>query len=256
MKEGSYHQTLWTISHLIFLTTINAFALTSCGMSGLSSETIEDPTSIPAVFALGRIMDESSGRTSVVASAVFKGEGLSTVRFLEGSVELEDPQGNIHALELAYNRFGAPYYSTSLPGALQLDSFYSFRVTLATGRLIVNSIKTPASDLEIQSPEPGEVIQKTAPLELRWSGWNNREAYILIGRETHTILDVFETGGKLAEDDGHTVLLPESMKNVTTGPNILSLARINRSRANGFHPNSTVGAALVNSRPVLVDSFP
>lgn len=248
------HQTAWSLSLLIVLAVLNAFVLTSCGMSGLSEETIDDPTSIPALFVVGRVTDESGSGTSAVASAVFKGEWLTTVRILNGSVELEDPQGSIIPLGIAYNRFNAPYYSATLPEGIQLGSFYSFRVTLASGRMIVNSVKTPQHELQIHSPEPGGVVLKTEPLELRWSGWNDREACILIGPEPQTVLDVFETGGKLAEDDGHTILLPESMRNLAAGPNVLSLARANRARANGFHPSSTVGAVLVESCPVTVAS--
>jgi len=253
MSKKQNIQTFWTLSLLILFILLNALTISSCGTSNLSSEWIDDPTSIPANFAVGKIVDETSGHTSVVASAIFKGEGLTTVSFLDGTVELEDPQGNIIPLEIKTNRFGAPYYTAEIPAPLKLNSIYSFRVTLPSGRMIVNSIKTPGMDLEILSPETGTLVQKAAPLELRWSGWNTREAYILLSPETHRVLDVFESGGKLAEDDGLTVLLPESMRNVEQGRNVLSVARINRARANGFHPNSTVGAVILDSLSVTVE---
>jgi len=253
MKERTDPQLAWTFFLLMLSVILATVFQSSCGTSALSDEPIDDPTSLPAIFAVGKVVDESAGRTFATASAVFKGEGLTTVRLMGGSVELEDPQGNIHPMECSYNRLGAPYYTAPLPGSLELGAIYSFRVTLASGRMIVNSIKTPELDLQILSPGTGSTVAKRAPLELAWSGWNDRSALILIGPEQHTILDPFETGGKVAEDDGSTVLLPESMLALQPGPNLLSLARIGRTPANGFHPNSTVGAVLIATRPIYVD---
>jgi len=252
-KAQPYDPSIFKILFFISLTLLAAVFTSSCGNSYLSSEPIEDPTSIPAVFAVGRIEDASSGEFSVTASAIFKGEWLTTVGFLDGLVELQDPQGNLHPMEQEFNRYGAPFYRTQLEGELQLDAFYTFRVTLPSGRLIVNSVKTPAQPLRIHAPAVGERILKAEPLQMQWSGWNDRAACILLSPEPHSLLDVFEVGGKLAEDDGNTTLLPESMQWVGTGPNQLSLARVNQARANGFALNSTVGAVLLVSQPVIVE---
>lgn len=253
MNARSDHQLAWTTFLLILAVLLAACVNSGCGSSRLSDEPIDDPSSIPATFVVGKVADESAGRTLTRASAVFKGEGLTTIRLLGGSVELLDPRGNLHPMELSYNRLGAPYYTACLSEPLELDAIYSFRVTLPGGRMIENAIKTPRHDLEILSPAMGSTIDRWLPVELSWSGWNDRKALILIGPEEHTILDPFETGGKLAEDDGSTVLLPESLLNLERGRNLLSVARIDRTPANGFHRNSTVGAVLLATRPIFVD---
>jgi len=253
MSSKSDPQLAWTTFLLILSVLLAACFNHGCGSSRLSYAPIDDPSSIPATFAVGKVMDEFAGRTFTLASAAFKGEGLTTIRLLGGSVELQDPQGNIHPMELSYNRLGAPYYTVVLTDPLELGAIYSFRVTLPSGRMIENSITTPDYDLEIVSPAVGSTIDKWRPLELTWSGWNDRKALILIGPQEHTILDAFETGGKLAEDDGSTVLLPDSLFNLERGRNLLSVARIDRTPANGFHRNSTVGAVLLATRPVFVD---
>lgn len=228
-------------------------SLSACGSSSLSDEEIEDPTGIPAILAVSSITNESTRESKVFAGAIFKGEGLTTVELMNGEVEIEDPQGNIYPLAVHYNNLGAPSYNAEIPGAIELGAFYSFRVTLPTGRLIINSIKTPDQDLQVIAPFTGQVIQKSDPVEVTWTGRSNRKAAIVIGPEQPNVLDFLQSGGANTSDDGRTVLEPSSMVKVHAGENLLTIIRSRDARANGFHPSSRVGAVLLTSQPVVVD---
>jgi len=236
---------------LIFLA---AFPLwfCGCGSSASSYEEIEDPTGMPAIFALSHIENEMTGDVEVAAGAIFKGEALTTVRLLNGDVELEDPQGNIHPLELQYNPSGAPYYSVELLEGLDLGGFYTFRVTLPNGRLTTNTIKAPEQDLEILEPARGEAIETSQPLEVRWTGRSHRRVSILVGPETPDIFNFLEIGGANTDDDGSSFLDPESLVRVHPGDNLLSMIRYTSAHANGFHNSSRVGAVLLTSRPIKI----
>ena len=225
----------------------------SCGTSTLSDEEIDDPTSVAALFTVSKVVDEATGEEQVRAGAVFKGERLRTVEFINAEMELEDPQGNIHPLDLQYNRLGSPFYEVELDGDLELGAFYSFRVTLANGRLIVNSIKTPDEALGIVHPAEGDYVDKTADLDVEWTGRSAGKVTITVGPEKPNLFNMLAVGGIRVDDDGRASLTPTHLANVLRGDNTLTIVRSNETAANGFHPSSMIGAVLVNSQDVVIE---
>jgi hypothetical protein len=253
MKPKQTHRKTASGAFLLVPFLIALASLSGCGSSTLSDEEIEDPTGIPAVFAVSSITDGSLQEGKVTARAIFKGEGLTTVDLMNGEVEIEDPQGNIYPMAVGYNRLGAPSYKAELPREIELGAFYTFRVTLPSGRLIINSIKTPDQDLQVTEPFTGQVIERSEPVEVRWTGRSNRNVAIVIGPEQPNVLDFLQSGSANTADDGRSVLDPASMVRVREGENLLTVIRSRAARANGFHPGSRVGAVLLTSQPVIVD---
>lgn len=238
---------------------IAPLVILSCGSSEKSKEELTriDLSSIPASFTISRISNEGQDPpiTKVTASAAFKGEGTTFIELKNGKVELIDPDDRIVELPVRYNQSGAPFYTLDLETVLALGSVYRFRVTLANGDVIENSVTTPGDDLRIASPSPGSAISKSQGVSVTWTGTSlGKNVLISIAPETPDIFSIFGVTLISKTDDGAATLSAGELARLTSGNDyVLAVARGNIVPANGFQPHtSKLGAFLISSIPVSV----
>jgi hypothetical protein len=231
-------------------------AISACGSSSKSEQAITDPSTIPASFSVNHIVDRTTNPLTdkESAGAIFF-EGLLTIAFQGGKVEIVDPQEAVTPLNLLYNTLGAPYYSVDLTTPLETDQPYVFRVTLANGTAIENRVNTPTHDLQITAPVSGGPVSKSAQTTVSWTGatgTGNVSIIVSPNSPDTGISNIFHLGGISVLDSGTANLNPGNLQAVNPGQNVLTIVRSKIVHANGFAPNSTIGAFFVYSEPVNV----
>ena len=226
---------------------------------GGSSVTNFDPAQIAANFAVYRQTTETPTQLDAIATQTVGGaifyQGFRTLNLEDTLVEVVDPTGAAHAMGPSSSPNGAFYYSVELPN-LQLNSTYTFRVTLSDGRVIANSITTPQNDLAITVPALNANIAKNSAALISWTGTNAGNFATLVFKQLTTpdIFTVYAALGVLANDNGNYLINPAStgMEHSDTGvgPRLLTITRRNDSGVNGFSAASICRAALVTARQV------
>jgi hypothetical protein len=234
-------------------------SVSACGTNTTTIEFI--PSQVLAQFAVFSDTTETAtgSTTQVYAGAIFW-QGILTRVVEGGSVEVVAPGGTAYPMGLQYNPSGAAYYLVSLP-SFELNSAYTFRVTLPSGTHIDNSVTSPQNALAVTNPVVGETKYLLDPLVVDWTGGipltTKRVAIVLRQTGAADFFSVVGAGRVQALDigsyDGGILPVPityayaREAGDVGTGTRYLTVTRTETLSAGGFFAGSFTQASLISA---------